>query len=56
MAAFATIDEKVAAAVVAAVSAMVADGAYKQITDYYGLTPITGWKDYPGNIKYYYTP
>jgi len=54
--AFATANVKIATAVVAALSAMVADGTYQQIMTYYGATPITKWAQYPGKIQYYYTP
>jgi polar amino acid transport system substrate-binding protein len=55
-AAFATVEPKLATAVVAALSAMVADGTYKKFTDYYGATPIDKWAQYPGKIQYFYTP
>lgn len=54
--AFATVDVKIADAVVAALSAMMADGTYRQIMDYYGATPITAWTQYAGKFKYYFTP
>ena len=54
--AFATSDTRIAAAVTAALAAMVADGTYKQIMDYYGAAPIDKWAQYPGKIQYYYTP
>jgi polar amino acid transport system substrate-binding protein len=54
--AFATVEPKLAAAVVAALSAMVADGTYKKFTDYYGATPIDKWSQYPGKMASFYTP
>ena len=54
--AFATSDTRIAAAVTAALAAMVADGTYKQIMDYYGAAPIDKWARSPGKIQYYYTP
>lgn len=54
--AFATSDTKIAKAVAAALSAMVADGTYKTIMDYYGATTIDKWAQYPGKIDYVYTP
>ncbi len=55
-AAFATVEPKLATAVAAALSAMVADGTYAKFTDYYGATSIEKWAQYPGKIQYYYTP
>lgn len=55
-AAFATSDAKIGAAVVAALSAMAADGTYAKIMDYYGTTQIDKWAAYPGKIQYFYTP
>jgi polar amino acid transport system substrate-binding protein len=54
--AFATSETKVATAVTAALSAMVADGTYKQIMDHYGATSVDKWPQYPGKIQYFYTP
>jgi polar amino acid transport system substrate-binding protein len=55
-AAFATSEKKVADAVVVALAAMVADGTYGKIMDYYGTTKIEKWTNYPGKIQYFYTP
>jgi polar amino acid transport system substrate-binding protein len=55
-AAFATAEPKLAAAVVAALSAMVADGTYDKLMSYYGSAKIDKWKDYPGKIQYFYMP
>jgi polar amino acid transport system substrate-binding protein len=55
-AAFATSEKKVADAIVAALSAMVADGTYGKLMDYYGTTKIDKWANYAGKIQYYYTP
>ena len=55
-AAFATSEKKVADAVVAALTAMKADGTYAKIMDYYGTTQIDKWASYPGKIQYFYTP
>ena len=54
--AFATSDPKLAAVLVDALSAMVADGTYGKMMDYYGTAPISKWKDYSGAIRSYYTP
>lgn len=54
--AFATADKTLAAAVVTALSDMVADGTYQKMMDFYGAAPITKWSEYPGKISYFYTP
>ena len=55
-AAFATADKRIADAVVAALSAMEADGTYKRLMDYYGTATIDQWAAYPGKIQYFYAP
>ena len=55
-AAFATADKRIADAVVAALSAMQADGTYRRLMDYYGTATIDQWAAYPGKIQYFYAP
>lgn len=55
-AAFATVDQKVATAISAALSAMVADGTYGKMMDFYGSAKIDKWEKYSGKIQYYFTP
>ncbi len=55
-AAFATSDPRIAKAIVAALTTMVADGTYKTILGRYGVKPITAWPGYAGRIQYYFTP
>lgn len=55
-AAFATDEPKLAAAVVAALSAMMADGTYQKLMDFYGATTIDKWSAYPGKPAFFYTP
>ena len=54
--AFATSDQPVADAVVAALTAMVADGTYRRMLDFYGAASIDKWSAYPGKIADYHTP
>ncbi len=55
-AAFATADIKIANAVVAALSAMSADGTYQKLMSYYGTATIDKWSAYTGKIQYFYAP
>jgi polar amino acid transport system substrate-binding protein len=55
-AAFATSDPKLADAVVAALSEMMADGTYRKMMDFYGATTIDKWSGYPGKAAFFYTP
>jgi len=55
-AALATSDPAIAAAVVAALAAMAADGTYQKIISQYGMTTIDKWDGYRGKIQYFYTP
>jgi polar amino acid transport system substrate-binding protein len=55
-AALATSDPAIAAAVVAALASMAADGTYQKIINQYGLMTIDKWDGYRGKIQYFYTP
>jgi polar amino acid transport system substrate-binding protein len=55
-AALATSDPALAAAVVAALASMAADGAYQKIINQYGMKTIDKWDGYRGKIQYFYTP
>ena len=55
-AALATSDPEIAAAVVAALASMAADGTYQKIINHYGLTTIDKWDGYRGKIQYFYNP
>jgi len=55
-AALATSDPALAAAVVAALASMAADGAYQKIINQYHMTTIDKWDGYRGKIQYFYTP
>jgi polar amino acid transport system substrate-binding protein len=55
-AALATSDPAIAAAVVAALASMAADGTYQRIINQYGMTTIDKWDGYRGKIQYFYTP
>ena len=55
-AAFATSNPKLAAAVVTALSSMMADGTYQKMMTFYGSTTIAKWSGYPGKATYFYNP
>ena len=55
-AAFATIDPRIAAAIVAALSAMLADGSYDRLIYSYDVGSIVTWSRYPGHVQSYFDP